>query len=101
MEKFANHQILHERILKRLQEQVSEGAFKVIQQARERHMERFGEVMQKLEVNQERITERLQNALQNRQGNSEVLEDIIENMPNSLQGQVNQLKQKAQNQQLK
>ncbi|MFH1968419.1 MAG: DUF5667 domain-containing protein [bacterium] len=98
LEKFTNQQVLHEKILQRLEEKVPDDVLEKIRQAREQHLKRFGEVMQKLEANQERITERIQNALQNRQGNSEILDEIIKGMPNSMQGQLNQLKERIRNQ---
>jgi hypothetical protein len=68
LEKFTDQQMLHERILLKLQTHVSDGALEKIEQARERHMEKFGEVMQKLEANQERLQERIQNASKNQVG---------------------------------
>ena len=51
LEKFTKHQMLHQRVLERLQGQVPEDVMQRMEQTRERHMKRFGEVMQRLEAN--------------------------------------------------
>lgn len=83
LDKFAKHQLLHEKILEKLQGLVPEDVFETINQARVQHLERFQEVMQKLEQNQERIAERVQNALEN---DGEI--------SNEIRGKFNQIKAK-------
>lgn len=63
LDKFTKHQILHQKILEKLEGQVPEKAFQKIKEARERHLQRFGEVMQKLE-DKTKIGERLKKNLE-------------------------------------
>ena len=97
LEKFSNQQMLHQKVLQKLEGQVPEEVFEKIEQARERHMEKFGEVMQKLESNQERRVERIQNALEKIPENSEKLEKAIEKMPKEIKENFNQAKRRMQN----
>jgi len=62
--KYLNQQMLHEEVLERIQQRVPEDAVQNIEQAMTRHLERFGEVMSKIE-NTEQIPVRLRNALEN------------------------------------
>jgi len=45
LDKFAKQQVLHEKLLEKLENQVPPKAFEKIKEAREEHLERFGEVM--------------------------------------------------------
>jgi hypothetical protein len=88
LDKFTRHQILHQRVLQKLEEQVPPEAFEKIKATRERHLERFGEVMTKLEENKEKIRERLENNLQKIRGsefkdfkNIEILKELEEKVP--------------------
>lgn len=88
-EKFVQHQALHNRIMEKLENQIqNEEALKKIQQARERHLERFGEVMFKL-GDEDKIPQRLENALENIKGselkgfkNLELLKEVKERVQN-------------------
>jgi len=87
LDKYTHQQILHQTILEKLENQVPAEVFDKIKQARERHLERFGEVMTKLE-NKEKIEERLENALEEINGskfknfkNLEILMKIEEKVP--------------------
>ncbi len=87
LDKFTKHEILHQKILEKLEEQVPEDAFKRIEQARERHLERFGEVMEKLEE-KDMIQERLEKNFKEIKGspfkdlgNLEILKGIEEKAP--------------------
>lgn len=91
LDKFTNQQMLQERILLRLQQQVPEEAMQKLEQAREQHMERFGEIMRKLEANKEMLTERVQNALQNMGENSQMREQIQEHMPDDIKGKLDRM----------
>jgi len=62
-EKFTRHQILHNKILEKLEGQVPEQAYGKIKEMRERHLQRFGETMFKLE-DEEKIPQRLEKAFQ-------------------------------------
>lgn len=89
LEKFTNQQILHEKILQKLEEQVPEQVLEKIKEAREQHLERFKDVMIKLENNKEKIAERLQNALQSgNTDNPEILDKIKEKMPDDVQQKI-------------
>lgn len=98
LEKFTNQQVLQEKILEKLQGQVPEQALEKITQARERHMEKFGEVMQKLEINGEKIAERVQNALQNGDEiNSEILDQIKDGMPDNVKEKIEGIRANVMN----
>jgi len=64
LDKFVKQQTLHQQILEKLQTQVSTTTFEKIQEAREQHLERFGEIMNKLENNKEKIQEKLEKNLE-------------------------------------
>ena len=87
LDKFIRHQVLHQKILERLQEKVPPEALKKIKRAKERHIQRFGEVMQKLE-DKTKIGERLQKNLQVLRGskfksfkNLQILKELEEKAP--------------------
>lgn len=95
LEKFTNQQMLHERILQRLEEKVPEETLEKIKQAREQHLERFKEVMTKLEQNKERVAERIQNALENSgQEGLMILERLREKMPDDIKGELNHVRER-------
>ncbi len=87
LDKFTQQQLLHQRILEKLEKQVSPEVFEKIKQARERHLERFGQVMTKLE-NKEKIQERIEKNLEKIKGSKfknlrslEVLKELEEKAP--------------------
>lgn len=87
LDKFIKHQVLHQRILEKLEEQVPEQAFEKIKEARENHLQRLGEVMQKLEEKTE-IAQRLEKNLEEVVGsqfknfkNLEILKKLEEKVP--------------------
>jgi len=57
LEKFTNQQVLHEKILQKLEEKVPVDVLQKIKDARETHLERFNEVMTKLRGNKEKEEE--------------------------------------------
>jgi hypothetical protein len=88
LDKFIQHQALHQRLLQRLETQVPPEAFEKIKVARERHLERFGEVMNKLEDRKEKLRERLEKNLEEIKGsefkgfkNLEILKELEEKVP--------------------
>ncbi len=88
LDKFTGHQILHQRILQKLETQVPSEAFEKIKEARERHLESFAEVMTKLEDRKEKIREGLEQKLGEIKGsefkdfkNLEVLKELEEKVP--------------------
>ena len=61
LDKFTSRQILHQRLLKKLEDQVPPEALEKIRTAREKHLETFGRVMTKLEDRKEKQIEILEN----------------------------------------
>lgn len=87
LDKYTKHEILHQKVLEKLEGQVPEDAFQRIEQVRERHLERFGEVMEKLEE-KDMIQERLEKNFKEIKGspfkdlgNLEILKGIEEKAP--------------------
>ncbi len=64
LDKFVQQQTLHQQILEKLETKVSTTTLEKIRIAREQHLERFSEVMEKLEINKEKIQERLEQNLE-------------------------------------
>lgn len=88
--KYATQQILHQRILQKLETQVSPEVFKKIEEARESHLERFGQVMTKLEDRNDKLQEKMENSLNEQNGskfknfkNLEVLINLEDKVPES------------------
>lgn len=88
LDKFIRHQALHQRVLQKLEEQVPAESFEKIKEARERHLEKFGEVMTKLENRTEELREKLEKNLEEIKGsefknfkNLEVLKELEEKVP--------------------
>jgi len=86
-EKLLHQQILHQLILQKLENQVPPEMHEKIKTHRERHLERFAQVIQKVET-KENIAERLKSELEKVSGgelknfkNLEILEKIKEKMP--------------------
>lgn len=89
LEKFANHQVLQEKILQKLEGQVPEAVFEKIKEAREQHLERFKDVMIKLQENKDKMVEKIKNSLENGGvNNSDILDRIKEKMPNNIKAKV-------------
>lgn len=91
LDKFIHQQTLHQKLLDRLETQVPPEAFEKIKEARERHLERFQEVMLKLEDRDEKITEKLNEILEKQKGshfknfkNLEILKDLEEKVPEEM-----------------
>ena len=88
LDKFIDQQTLHQKLLLKLEEQVPSQAFEKIKEAREEHLERFQDVMLKLEDREEKITEKLDKILDEQKGsqfkefkNLEVLKNLEEKVP--------------------
>ncbi len=87
LDKFIKHEFLHQNLLTKLETQVPDEAFEKIKQAREKHLERFAEVMAKLQ-DKANISERLEKNLKEIEGskyknfkNLEVLLELEEKVP--------------------
>lgn len=88
LDKFTKQQLLHQRILQKLEEQVPTEVLEKIKEARERHLEKFGEVMTKLEDRMDEVREKLEKNLEEIKGskyknfkNLEVLIELEEKVP--------------------
>ncbi len=88
LDKFIHQQTLHQKLLQRLETQVPPEAFEKISEARERHLEKFKDVMLKLEDREGKITEKLDKILEEQKGsqfkefkNLEILKDLEEKLP--------------------
>jgi len=103
LDKFIQQQTLQHKILQKLENQVGTTTFEKIEAAREEHLEKFGEVMNRLE-NKEQLQERVENNLQEIKGsqfknfkNLEILKELEEKVPE----QAKEAIQKAQENALK
>src|SRR3990167_8463756 len=90
LDKFANQQVLQEKILQKLETQVPADVLQKIKDAREQHLEKFKDVMTKLESNNDKVVKRIENALINSdeggqsQGSSGILDRIKEKINDKL-----------------
>jgi len=96
LDKYTKQQILHTQILDKLEGKVPSSTMEKIKENREKHLEKFGQVMQKLE-DKTKIQERLQTALDSLKNgdlkevkNVEILKEIKDRFPTSTQQQVQQ-----------
>ena len=87
LDKFTKHQILHQKVLEKLEEQVPAGVQERIRETRENHLRRFGEVMLKIEE-KAKIQTRLEKNLGELKGsefkqfkNLEILKNLEEKVP--------------------
>jgi hypothetical protein len=93
-EKLIHQQILHQKILEKLETQVPPEVYEKIKAQREKHLEKFAEVMQKVE-SKDKIAETLGNELEKVKGskfkefkNLEVLDEIEEKMPEEVKKKI-------------
>ncbi len=98
LDKFIQQQTLQQTILEKLAEQVPEKALEKITEARQAHLENFGEVMNRLE-NKEKIQERLETNLEKVKGsefkdfkNLEMLQALEEKSPEAIKEAVQQVR---------
>ena len=107
LDKFTKQQILQEQILDKLASQVPTSTLEKIQQVRERQLEQFGQVMQKLE-DKDKIQKRVQKGLDSLKENDlrpllnlQIIKRLEDNFPTSTIEQLQQVKtgvmQKLQN----
>jgi len=89
-EQFTQHQILHNKILLKLEQQVPEGVFEKIKEVRNEHLDKFQIVLSNIE-NREDIPEKLINALNKIEGSDfkeikdiELLNKLKEKLPEQL-----------------
>lgn len=99
LDKFVQQQILHTKILEKLEEQVPEQAMEKIKEARENHLEKFGQVMEKLE-DKTNIAERLEKNINEMEGSEfkslkdiQILKQIEEKAPEAIKEVVREARQ--------
>jgi putative hemolysin len=87
LDKWTNHQLLHQKLLEKLEKKARPQVLQRIKQARERHLERFKDVMLKLE-NKDKLPQRLEKVIQNQKGSRfkeikalEILKRLEDKMP--------------------
>ncbi len=85
LDKFIHQQILHQKLLQRLETQVPPQVFEKIKECRERHLERFGEVMTRIEDRWNVLQEKLEKITEEQKGskfkdfkNLEILKNLEE-----------------------
>lgn len=101
LEKYTRQQILHQKILEKLEEKAPAEVFEKIEEAREKHLEKFKDVMLRLEE-KEKIGKRLENALKEQKGSDfqqfkqiELLERIKEKMPEEAKEEIIEVKERT------
>jgi len=101
LDKFTEHQILHHKILQKLEGQVPEQAFKKIKEAREEHLVKFGEVMNRL-VKKENISKKLEESLERIGGskfkdfkNLEILKELEERVPDEAKEAIREVRENS------
>jgi len=102
LDKFLHQQTLHQKLLQKLENQVPSEAFEKIKAARERHLERFQEVMLKLEDRKEEVTEKLDETLEKQEGskyknfkNLEILLELEEKVPETAKDAIRKAQENA------
>jgi len=100
LDKFVKHQILHQRILQKLEDQVPAENMEKITEMREKHLETFGEVMTKLEDRSEKLKETLETKMEEIEGskyknfkNLEILSELEEMVPEQIKETVREVKE--------
>lgn len=102
LDNFVKQQVLQEKVLQKLESQVPTEVFEKIKEARETHLEKFGEVMTKLEDRTEEIKKKIENALDKEEGsqfknfkNLEILKNIEEKIPEKAKEAIQQAQENA------
>ncbi|MDO8663742.1 MAG: DUF5667 domain-containing protein [Candidatus Wildermuthbacteria bacterium] len=88
LDKIADQSLKQQIVLQKLQGQVPETAFARIEEARQEHLTRFGEVMTKVAENPQEFAQRLPRIIENRKGSDfkelksmEILRDLEDKVP--------------------
>ena len=88
LDKFIKQQLLHRRVLQKIETQVPAKNFIKIQETKERHLEEFAEVMTKLENRKDQLQRRLETKMNEVEGsgfkdfkNLEILKELEEKVP--------------------
>lgn len=102
LDKYADHQLKHQEILTKLEEQVPEDVMEKIRANRERHLEKFGEVMSRLQEKEEfkeqlkAGLEDMREIIQNRVKRMEIIEELGEKSGPAVKAIINELRQEHQ-----
>jgi len=98
-EKLMHQQLLHQRVLKKLETQVPPEVFERIKENRERHLERFAKVMAEVE---EKFPEKLEEALEKQRGGKfkefkklENLKEVAEKLPEEIKEEIREREEKV------
>ncbi len=99
LDKYTDHQLKHQQILEKLENQVPEAVMEKIREKRQEHLENFGEVMNKLQEREE-FKERLGNILnddqervENRIRKMEIIEELGDASKEEVKEIIEELKQ--------
>ena len=100
LDKFVKHQILHQRVLQKLEDQVPAENMEKIREMREKHLERFSEVMTKLEDRPEKLKERLETKMEEIEGskyknfkNLETLSELEQVVPEQIRETIREVQE--------
>ena len=104
LDRFTKQQILQEKVLQKLETQVPADVFEKIKEARENHLEKFGEIMTKLETRAPEIMIKIENAINEEGGsqfkdfkNLEILKNIGERIPEKAKEAIQQAQENSLN----
>jgi len=98
LDKYTQQQLLHQRLLQKLENQVSTQALEKIKEVRTEHLDRFKDVMLKLE-DKDKIPERLEKNLEAIKGsdfkevkNLEILDELKDKLPTDIREKIEQIR---------
>ena len=99
LDKYTNQQMLHQEIMKKIQEQVPEAVMAKIQEKRQEHLDNFGEVMNKLQEREE-FKERLgsivndeQQRIESRVRQMEIIDELGETAVPEVRERIREMKE--------
>ncbi len=102
LDKYHQHQMLHQEILKKLEDQVPKEVYQKIEEKRLEHLERFGEVMAGLQDKEEfkkelgEAVEDVQQKLERRMQRIEIINDLEEGAGQQVKERIQELKQEKE-----
>lgn len=102
LDKFADRQLKHQKLLSRLEEKLPADVSEKVTTIKEKNLQRFGEIMQKLEDRKDKITERLDKTIDESEGgkykhfkNLEVLIGLEEKVPETAKNAIRKAEENA------
>jgi hypothetical protein len=94
LQKFTDQQVLQEKLLQKIETQVPQDVSDKIKAAREQHLQKFQEVMTKLQNDNDQIVEKIKNALQNaNEADDKIIDKIKERMPETVKQKLDNAKE--------